>query len=837
MSNSISPENFMLSPDQLKWCCDLESYDYLKTGIIPRITGTVGQKRALNAIDLGLEIEAPGYNIFVTGFPGSGRSYTIKTILSHIDKRIAPAKDCCYVNNFKDASRPKLIELESGKGKILKQEMKAFIEQVQTRLNTIFEEEKFRIERDEIADKFQKREKTLFTQFELRVKKEGLAIVYIQRGSVQTPEIFPVVDEKPVPLDTLEVGEHKDKYNEEELKEIVDKIDEFKLEMNKLLQEGRRLAKEMMREIKVLEQYVARNVIEDLIQNVQEEFVGNLRVKKYLDDVIKHMLDNLENFRKEDIEKNPMQMLQKQHSSLREYEVNIVIDTAEIDEPPIIIEKNPTFTNLFGTVEREFERSGAVITDFTKIKAGSLLRADGGFLVLNVRDIIAEPGVWRNLVRTLKNRELEIQTLESSLMLAPSVIKPEPIPIYLKVILLGDERYYQLLNYYDEDFLKIFKIKAEFDSTTSISKGHLKEFAAVLDNLIREEKMQNFTPDGYAAIIEESVRFAGRRNKISTRFGEIADLVREANHWAKEFEKDKIDSDAVQKAITEREERHRLVDEKYQEMLLEEVLLVSTDGKRVGQINGLAVFGIAHYFGKPSRITASAGVGRAGIINIERESRLSGSIHDKGVLILSGFLRDKYAQNMPLALSASLTFEQNYGGVDGDSATIAETVCLLSAIAQIPIRQDLAVTGSMNQKGDAQAIGGVNQKIEGFFGLCRDREFTGTQGVVIPVSNVEDLMLRQDVIDAANQENFKVYSVSNIDEAIEIFFGIPAGIVDEETGNYPEGSVHRAIQDRLRKLLDSGNAEPSIINVLENKGPIKSDIPEPPQDPPPPGVK
>ncbi len=837
MSNPISSEKFLLSPEQLKWRCDLESYDYLKTGIIPRITGTVGQKRALNAIDLGLEIDAPGYNIFVTGYPGSGRSYTIKTILSHIDRRIAPAKDRCYVNNFKDPSRPKLIVLESGKGKILKREMKVFIEQAQIRLNNVFEEDKFRVERDEIADRFQKREKTLFTQFELRVKKEGLAIVYIQHGSMQTPEIFPVIDEKPVSLDALEVGEHQGKYSDEELNAIVKKIDEFKLEMNKLLQEGRRLAKEMLREIKMLEQYIARNVIEDLILNVLEEFVGNLKVKNYIDKMIEHMLDNLDNFHKEDVEKNPMMMFQKQQMSLREYEVNIVVDTADIDDPPVIIERNPTFTNLFGTIEREFERSGAVITDFTKIKAGSLLRADGGFLVLNIRDIIAEPGVWRNLVRTLKNQELEIQTLESSLMLAPSVIKPEPIPIYLKVILLGDERYYQLLNYYDEDFLKIFKIKAEFDITTSISKGHLKEFAAVLDNLIREEKMLLFTPDGYAAIIEESVRFAGRRNKISTRFGEIADLVREANHWAKAFEKDKIDSEAVIKAIKEREERHRLVDEKYQEMLLEEVLLVSTDGKRVGQINGLAVFGIAHHFGKPSRITASVGVGRAGIINIERESHLSGSIHDKGVLILSGFLREKYSHNMPLALSASLTFEQSYGGVDGDSATIAETICLLSAISQIPIRQDLAVTGSMNQKSDAQAIGGVNQKIEGFFGLCRDREFTGNQGVVIPISNIEDLMLRQEVVDAAMQGNFRIYAVSNIDEAIEIFFDMPAGILDEETGIYPEGTVHRAIQDRLRKLLDSGKAEPSIVNVLENKGPMKSDVPEPPQDPPPPGVQ
>jgi len=439
-------------------------------------------------------------------------------------------------------------------------------------------------------------------------------------------------------------------------------------------------------------------------------------------------------------------------------------------------------------------------------------------------------------VRTLKNRELEIQTLESSLMMAPSVLKPQPIPINLKVILLGDERYYQIQNYYDEDFLKNFKVKAEFDSTTSISKGHLKEFAAVLDNLVREEKMLIMTPDGYAAIIEEAVRIAGRQTKISTRFGEIADIVREANHWAKAFEKEKIDAESVKKAITEREERHRLIDEKYQEMLLEEVLLVSTEGKRVGQINGLAVFGIAHHFGKPSRITASAGVGRSGIINIERESRLSGSIHDKGVLILSGYLREKYAHNMPLALTASLTFEQNYGGVDGDSATIAETICLLSAISQLPIRQDIAVTGSMNQKGDAQAIGGINQKIEGFFGLCRDRELTGTQGVALPQSNVADLMLRDEVVEAAKEGKFSLYALSSIDDAIELFFGMPAGELDPETGLYTEGSVHRIMQDKLHKLIDSGNEEPSVIKEVD-KGPMKPNVPEPPQDPPPPGVK
>ena len=485
------------------------------------------------------------------------------------------------------------------------------------------------------------------------------------------------------------------------------------------------------------------------------------------------------------------------------YRINLMVDNSELTGAPIIMETNPNYVNLFGSVESSMNRLGLLETDFTKIKAGSLLKANGGYIVINALDALLEPGVWPSLKRTLKYQSLEIQNYSSLFLFSAKGPKPEPIKINVKVIFIGESYIYDLLYYQDVDFKKIFKIKAEFDSETKLSSSTIKEYSDFAKKIIDEDGLKPMDKYGMAALIGECVRMAGKKEKVSTRFHHVADIIREANYWAKKNRSKIISRKHIEKSVKERFERVSLIEDKIQEMIEEGTLMIDTTGSVVGQVNGLSVYNLGQsYFGKPTRITATTSVGQAGVINIERESDLSGRTHNKGVLILGGYLRNKYAKNKPFALSASLAFEQSYSGVDGDSASSTEVYAILSSLSNLPLRQDIAVTGSLNQKGEIQPIGAVNEKIEGFFEVCKAKKLTGKQGVIIPHKNIKNLLLRRDVVEAVEQGKFHIYPVRTIDDGIEILTGIKAG-KQKKDGSFEKDTVNYLVDKELERLAES----------------------------------
>ncbi len=538
-----------------------------------------------------------------------------------------------------------------------------------------------------------------------------------------------------------------------------------------------------------------RPLLSDHIKEMREKYKQE-KIDLYLTEVEQSILNNLSIFREK---KEEGASALPAADPFLDYRVNLLVDNTEEKGAPVIFETFPTYKNLFGVIERVWDARGQWRTDFTKIKAGSLVKADGGYLVLNALDTLIEPGVWNNLKRVLRNRKVDIQSYDIYSLFYFSALKPEPIDIDVKVIMIGDPLIYSLLATYDEDFKKVFKVRADFDWQMSYDEEKAKEYVKVIKSIIAKENLLPFDKTGVAEVFNYSIRLAGRRNKLSTRFNIIADILKEASYWAKKEGERYVRDIYVKKAVEHRAFRSRLVEEKIQEMIDEGTLLIDTTGKVVGQVNGLSIYDTGEYsFGRPTRITARTAVGSAGIINIEREAELSGRIHSKGVLILSGYLRYKYAQEHPLIMSASICFEQSYSGVEGDSASSAELYCLLSALSDLPLRQDIAVTGSINQKGEIQPIGGVNEKIEGFFEVCKKRGLQGTEGVIIPHQNIEDLMLKDEVVEACQKGLFHIYAVKTVDEGIEILTGFPAGEKDEN-GKYPEGTVNRRVADKLKE--------------------------------------
>jgi ATP-dependent Lon protease len=541
--------------------------------------------------------------------------------------------------------------------------------------------------------------------------------------------------------------------------------------------------------------------IKDSISDIKEKF-NYEKIHQYLDEVQEDILANLGRFREKEETPPPLPGLVMPPSvdSFSEYQVNVLVDNSETKGAPIIVETTPNYRNLFGTIERVVERTGIWKTDFLHIKAGSFLRANGGYLIFNALDALTEPWVWPTLKRTLKNQVIEIQTYDPLYFFSTSALKPEPIECNTKVIMIGDTQIFYLLYSLDDDFKKIFKIKADFDSVMNKDDDKIQQYASFIRKICDEDKLRHFDNTGIAAVVEYGVRITGRQKKLSTRFHLIADLLREANYWAEKDGSDVVTEKHVDKANEKRVYRVNLIEEKIQEMIDDGTILIDSDGMVVGQVNSLSVYNLGDYmFGKPSRITAKTSLGKAGIINIEREAEMSGPIHNKGVYILTGYLRGKYAQDKPITMSASLCFEQSYSGVEGDSASSTEIYALLSSISELPLRQDIAVTGSVNQKGEVQPIGGVNEKIEGFFDVCKTKGLTGKQGVMIPHLNVDDLMLRKDVVEAVKEGKFRIYSVKTIDQGIEILTGVEAG---EKLGDgrFKEGTVNGLVDEKLREL-------------------------------------
>ncbi len=781
--------SMQLKPSQLRWQCDPKLLRFRNMKEVSSCEWIIGQPRALDAIKLGLNVKYPGYNIFITGPVGTGRTTAITKLLDDLKVKGA-LKDLIYVNNFKNPDMPKLIELPKGQGSRFKDAIARFIRGLKTNIPGVFDSEEYQKRKQRIAEKYGNQHRALLKDFEKQVESQGLKLTTIQMGPYVRPAIVPVIDDKPVSLEEAENLVKQGTLSEDAYQKMVEKIRALEVDMAKIYGRIKDIQEVANDELEKLNEWMVKPVVANLIDDIKRAFPDK-KIELYLDDVLNATMSNLERFLKKDTKED----------DFREYGVNVVVDNAETKDVPIIFETNPNYRNLFGTIERQNVMPGVVTSDFANIKAGSLLRANGGYLIVNAFDALVEPGVWPALKRTLRNGVVDIQVFEPFYVFTTSALKPEPITIDVKVIMIGNQWLYYMLFQQDEDFKKIFKVKADFDTVMDKNTKHINEYASFVKSICDSESLLPFSKEAIADLVEYSVRIAGRKDKLSTRFNIMADTIRESDYWARQADQKEVRGDDVEKAIDCWRKRMSMHEDKLQEMIEKDVIMISTKGKAVGQLNGLSVYQLGNYsFGRPVRITAKTSLGKTGIINIEREANLGGRTYNKGVLILSGFLRSRYAQDQPMAIDATLGFEQSYSEVDGDSASSAEVYALLSSLADVPLNQEMAVTGSVNQHGEVQAIGGVNEKVEGFFEVCKAKGLTGKQGVIIPYANIEDLMLRQEIVDAVEASKFRMFAVKTIDEGIELLTGIKAGRRTKK--GFEKNSINYRVALRLTEYAE-----------------------------------
>ncbi|OPY15813.1 MAG: Lon protease [Syntrophus sp. PtaB.Bin138] len=790
-----------IPPENLRWKLDPRTLPFETTKELDPLTEIIGQDRALEAFRFGLGVRKEGYNVFVTGSSGTGRMTTVLKILQEMAGTEFIPDDLCYVYNFKNSESPHLLRFKAGMGRKFRDDIHSFVENLKKDVPMLFESEDYLTMKKEILEKYEEKGKQFFKDLDARVKEEGFAIVQVQIGQMTRPVVMPIVNDQPTPMEKLESIVERGEYPREKYDAIKNKHHQLTEQVDRIFMEIRDMQREVQKQLEEMDRYVFLKSVTNPTDELKKTY-DNEKVHAYLDEMIQDMADNLNVLRM-----GPQQPMAAgvalpftQGNPFLPYSVNLLVDNGDTETRPIIVENYPNFKNLFGTIERVVDRTGIWTTDFSRIHAGSLLKANGGFLVINLLDAILEPGVWQGLKRALKANCFEPQTFDPFYIFTTGGMAPEPIPLDLKVVVISNAYLYYLLNAYDEDTRKIFKVRADFANTMDTTEETIRQVGRYIRMKSDEDGLKPFDRTAVAGIIEEAVRMTGRKEKISTHLLSVGELLIEADFRAQQEGADIVSARHVEQAIRSRIYRSNLIEEQIQEMIDRGTLLIDTEGSVAGQINGLSVYMLGDYaFGKPTRITAVTSMGRGGVINIEREADLSGSTHNKGVLILSGYLRRKYAQKKPLSMTASIAFEQSYSGVDGDSASSTEIYAILSSLAECPLRQDLAVTGSVNQKGEVQAIGGVNEKIEGFFDCCRARKLTGTQGVLIPASNEQDLMLRPDVIEAVARGEFAIYRVHTVDQGIELLTGIPAGEADAE-GIYPEGTIHARVHDKLEQL-------------------------------------
>ncbi|MBW1723073.1 MAG: AAA family ATPase [Deltaproteobacteria bacterium] len=789
--------------EQLRWRLDPATLPFETTDDLEPLKEIIGQNRGVEAFRFGMGIKKPGYNVFVTGIPGTGRMSTVRRLLQEISKKDGRTpEDLCYVNNFKNPEAPVLVHLKAGQGRRFKKDVHDFIETLKREIPQLFESQEYLNRKKEIMAEYERKGKSFFKDLDKKVREQGFALVDIQMGQIKRPEVMPLVDGNPVPIDQIEAMVEKGRFPKDEFEDLKEKQQKLREEIDQIFLELRDLQKGVQENIEKMDRLMFSKFATEYVTPLKKRY-RNKVIDRYFDDMIEDMTEHLEIFSAQGVQAvTGVPFLLPEGDRFQPYRVNLLVDNAESEGPPVIVESFPTYRNLFGSIERVVDRSGVWRTDFSKIKAGSLVKANGGYLVLNLMDAIVEPGVWQALKRSLKSKKMEIQTYDPFYFFTTTGLKPEPIELNVKVVVISDLYLYHLLLAYDEDVKKIFKVRADFDISMDKNDQSIRQFAEFVKRKTDEDKLRPFDRSAVAALVEEAVRMAGRQEKISTSFPTITDLIREADYFAGEEGHKIVLEKHVDQAIRARIYRSNMIEEHIQEMIDRGTLMIDVDGEAVGQVNGLAVYNLGDYmFGKPSRITASTSMGRAGIINIEREADLSGNTHNKGILILGGYLRKKYAQDKPLTMSASIAFEQSYSGVDGDSASSTEIYALLSSLSEVPIRQYIAVTGSVNQKGEIQAIGGVNPKIEGFFDCCRHVGLTGKQGVMIPQSNLKDLMLRKDVVEAVKKGQFHIYAVRTIDEGIEVLTGVKAG-EKRADGTYPKGTINALVDEKLRSLAE-----------------------------------
>ena len=811
----LSADKFKeLKPNELRWKCNPDIFKFASTIDLEPIEGILGQERALKALKIGVGLHSPGYNIYIAGLSGTGKATTVKKMLEKISSDCPPLKDYAYVNNFKDEDRPSLLVFSSGKAKEFKQSFSSAIDILKKRIPQALENESYVHRKKIIIEQFSQKEQKLLEPFNEKLKNDHFTLGQTKIGEAARPDIIPIIDEKPVPIYQLEELVQQNKISNGEVKEIIKKYNDYQEELHSIFKKGLKISQQFQEQLLKLEKETAEVVVKGVIENLREKY-NQEKVTIYLDQVENHVLENIQIFKgfKPDGETTDTGL---PIDYFKTYEVNIILDSSEFKECPVVEETSPTYVNIFGTIERINDGRGGWYSDFTRIKAGSLLRANGGYLIINVNHLLEEPGVWHTLKRVLTYNKLEIQDLPSYFLPSTSILKPESIDIDAKIILIGSQDIYSLLASYEYDFKKIFKIKADFDYEIKKNDKILVDYARVIKKMIRNEKLREFDKNAIAYLIELGARYAGNKNKLTTRFSYIADLAREANFWAVDDGFDVVSAAHVQKAFNSAKERHGLLEAKITDMYQQDMFLIDTEGERVGQINGLAIYGGDFYaFGRPTRITATVSLGSGTIINVEREAGMSGKQYNKGVLIISGYFRETFGQDLPLSFNANLVFEQSYGTVDGDSASCAEIFALLSTLSNLPIKQSLAVTGSLNQKGDVQPIGGVNEKIEGFYDVCKMKGLNKKQGVVIPIQNVDELMLREDIIESVKKGEFHIYPISRVEEGIEILTGVKAG--KHSPKGYDKGTVFYTVAEKIKDLYAKSRMRKDLTSKTSNK--------------------
>ncbi len=759
------------------------------------LKGIVGQDRAVKALKFGLNIEEDGFNIYVAGPPGTGRETAVKEFLDELASKRSTPSDWVYVNNFQQQSEPKAIRMSPGKGKELKEDMKDLIEDARRAIPEAFEGEEFNKRRDEIVNRIEQERKSLFDKINQKAEDEGFVLRITQAGL----NVLPVVDGEPIDQQKFM------NLSPEKREEIQKKRQKLDSELRNEFKELRNIEKKYREEFKKLNREVALYAIGHLISGLEEKYEDNQDVVAYLEEVKEDIINNLQQFMPQQYQQQQPQFPYQswmEEARFRKYEVNVLVDNTNTEGCPVIFERNTMYQNLFGRMEKEAQ-FGMLSTDHTMIKPGSLHKANGGYLIIPAEDLLRNMLSYESLKRTLQSGEITVEEAAERMgFITTKGLKPQPIPLNAKIVLMGDSRIYPLLYTMDKDFKELFKVKADFDTVMDRNDENTMKYAAFICTLCHKENLKHLDSSGVAKLVEHGARLAVHKEKLSTKFSEVADIVREANFYANEDNSEYITADHVRKTIDEKTYRSNLIQEKIQEMIKRGFILIDTESEAVGQVNGLSVMGLGDFaFGRPSRVTASIGLGKEGIIDIEREAKLGGPIHTKGVMILSGYLAQKYAQDKPLSLSARLVFEQSYEGVEGDSASSTELYALLSTLSGYPIKQNLAVTGSVNQKGEVQAIGGVNEKVEGYFEVCKQLGLNGKQGVLIPESNAQNLMLKEEVVEAVKDGKFHIYPVKTIDQGIEILTGAKAG-EKQPDGTYEEGTVNYEVEKKLKEISE-----------------------------------
>ena len=793
----MSTDDYRVPLEKLRWVCDSEQFDFKTTEDLPDLEEAIGQERALKSIDFGLGMQMSGFNLFLAGEAGTGRSSTIKNLLKKRAKTEPPPHDWCYVNNFKLPDKPISLTLPAGKGSELAVDMKELLDAVRSIIPKALDSKEYETNKSAIVEEYQALSASLFSKLEKEAEEKGFALQRNVSGLVMVPQ---------------KEGRN---FTQEEYDALGDeekhKLDEAGKELTEKLNDVLRVVRDNEKSTKDTLSKLDRNLglaaVGHHIEPLKEKYAEFPRVIEYLEAVQEDILINLEDFKDQGTQQPspvPGLKMPRQEPSFERYAVNVLVDNKDIVGAPVVFEPNPTYNNLFGRIEHVMQMGGVATTNFTLVKPGALHRANGGYLIVDAREVLINPFSWDSLKRCIKNCEIKIEdVLEQYRFMTVASLKPEPVPLQAKIIMIGNPWIYYLLYHLEPDYRKLFKVKADFDSRVYRTPEIMKEYALFVANHCKNEKLLPFDRSGVAGLLEYSARMVEDQEKLSSQFMEISDLIREASYWASKEKSSIVTREFVTRAIEEEIYRNNRIEERIQEMINEGTIMVDTAGEVVGQINGLSVMSLGDYmFGRPSRLTVRVYMGRGGMVNIEREVKLSGPIHDKGVMILTGYLGGKFAHDKPLSFSASICFEQSYEGVEGDSASSTELYALLSALSGVPLRQGIAVTGSVNQLGKVQPIGGVNYKIEGFYAVCKAKGLTGEQGVMIPETNVRHLMLKEEVVEAVRAGRFHIWSVATIDQGIEILTGVPAGERGED-GRYPEGTINCLVDKRLHEFGES----------------------------------